>query len=625
MLHTLMHFAVALMVISLVPYRLSVSVAFGLVVVKAAHFYVTREKNPFAEDTRKRRKPYIIDQKKRDGVIKQGFAPNKVPQDLDAIIIGSGMGGLTAAVIMAKVGKRVLVLEQHDQAGGCCHTFIDKGYEFDVGIHYIGEMAPGRLNRTLVDQVTDGQLEWAQLETEYDIVSIGYGDGQKKYPLVSDELKWKTLLKKQFPGEERAIDKYLEMVNECKDFDQIQGLLKLLPLWLSWIVVKSGLIHFISNLWSGVYTKKTADVIKGLTDNKDLQSVFCYSWGDFGTSPQDSHFAMQALLCNHFMDCGGYYPVGGASEIAMNMIPIIEASGGKVLVRASVEQILCDGNKAVGVNVKKGTETHSYKAPIIISNAGAYNTFQRLLPPEVANYSYFTSLLKEMKPGMTAMSIFVGLNASNEDLGLKPQNTWAFTTNNSAIEFNDYTEQDVHGAREATAPLMFVSFPSAKDPNWTLHPGRENKSTCAIVAPVKWEWFNKWVNKPLKKRGDDYDEVKKAIADQLIEQTCQLFPQIRHNIDYIDIGTPVTNTHYLAQPHGEIYGLDHSFERLQPWTVAQLRPKTDIEGLYMTGQDACLCGFTGALFGGVLCSAAVLGRNTMGDLESLHARLTGSK
>ena len=73
-------------------------------------------------------------------------------------MIGSGIGGMTTAVLMSKVGKKVLILEQHDQAGGCCHTFIDKGYEFDVGIHYIGEISKGELNRTLVDQITDGQL-----------------------------------------------------------------------------------------------------------------------------------------------------------------------------------------------------------------------------------------------------------------------------------------------------------------------------------------------------------------------------------------------------------------------------------------------------------------------------------
>jgi len=91
--------------------------------------------NPFAVDDRKPRKQYITDQRKRDEILKQSFSMQKVPTvGLDAIIIGSGIGGLSTAAIMAKSGKKVLVLEQHDQAGGCCHTFIDKGYEFDVGI-----------------------------------------------------------------------------------------------------------------------------------------------------------------------------------------------------------------------------------------------------------------------------------------------------------------------------------------------------------------------------------------------------------------------------------------------------------------------------------------------------------
>lgn len=62
-----------------------------------------------------------------------GFSVDKVPQDLDVIVIGSGIGGLTAGATLAKAGKKVLVLEQHDQAGGCCHTYIEKGFEFDVG------------------------------------------------------------------------------------------------------------------------------------------------------------------------------------------------------------------------------------------------------------------------------------------------------------------------------------------------------------------------------------------------------------------------------------------------------------------------------------------------------------
>ena len=103
------------------------------------------------------------------------------------------------------------------------------------------------------------------------------------------------------------------------------------------------------------------------------------------------------------------------------------------------------------------------------------------------------------------------------------------------------------------------------------HPGRESKSTCAIVTLANWDWYKKWESKPLKRRGDDYDEIKNTVGEMLIEQTCQLFPQIRDHIEFKDIGSPVTNKTYLAQPHGEIYGLDHTLERFAPLMAAKLR------------------------------------------------------
>ena len=155
-------------------------------------------------------------------------------------------------------------------------------------------------------------------------------------------------------------------------------------------------------------------------------------------------------------------------------------------------------------------------------------------------------------------------------------------------DFENYIKLDAESAMDQKVPLLFLSFPSAKDPNWQLHPGRENKSTMALVTISKWEWFKAWQDRPLKRRGDDYDSLKKTIADTMIEQACQLYPQIKDHIDYIEIGTPVTNSHYLCQPHGEIYGLDHGYGRFDPWMMAQLRQKTDIPGLFYS----CLPLFT---------------------------------
>merc|ERR1712055_1238183 len=221
--------------------------------------------NPFESDIRVARKPYVHDQKKRDAVIKQGFATSRIPENIDAIVVGSGIGGLTTAAIMAKAGKKVLVLEQHDQAGGCCHTFIDKNYEFDVGIHYIGEMGCQTLNKTIIDQISEGQIEWNTLDEEFDVCQIGYEEEARVYPVKKGIQEWKSLLKKQFPNETKAIDKYFVMMNTTKASVNIHFVLKLLPLWVVKLLLTFKVLHVLTNLYKPEYTKNVLELVKALT------------------------------------------------------------------------------------------------------------------------------------------------------------------------------------------------------------------------------------------------------------------------------------------------------------------------------------------------------------------------
>ena len=469
----------------------------------------------------------------------------------------------------------------------------------------------------MVDQISEGQIEWEKLEDEFDVVSIGYGDDNRRYEVCEGIEQWKKKLKKQFPDEEAGIDEFFKLVKLGYGTVKYRILLKILPLWLCLFLIKTGLLSLITKLWQAPLVTSTKETIEKLTSNKDLQAVMCYSWGDYGTPPAKSNWSMQAVLHNHYMH-GGYYPVGGASEIALNIIPVIERTGGKVLVRAEVEEILHNGTKAMGVKVKKGKESYKLQAPIIISDAGLYNTFNKLLPPQIAKTSYYHGIANQLEPACGCVSIFVGIDKSHDELNLRKQNYWAFAKNDMGINFDEYLAMNSEKAIDAEVPLMFVSFPSTKDPNWKNHPGRENKSTMAIVTLASWEWYKQWENEPLKKRGDEYEEFKKTIGQRMVDRCCDLFPQIKDHIDYVDVGTPVTHKHYIAAPYGEIYGLDHTMERMEAELTARLRPKTDIPGLYMTGQDVLLCGFTGAIYGGLTAAGAVLERNVMSDLMNIQ-------
>ncbi len=379
-----------------------------------------------------------------------------------------------------------------------------------------------------------GKVSWAQMEDAYDVVSIGFGSDRRIYPVRTGHERWKEALREQFPREHEAIDRFFELLKENRNSSKIHVLLKLVPLWLARILCKTGLVHLMTNQWTGKFNQSCLDLCRSLTSDKDLQTVFTYCFGDYGTPPSQSNFFIQALLLNHYSE-GASYPVGGASEIALNVIPVIERSGGKVLVRAPVQEILHNGKKAMGVAVKKGGTIYRLEAPVIVSATGVNNTFGRLLSPEVAQGSYYTRLAKELKPSIPLISVFVGLNASNEELGLKAENIWAFASNDAEADFNDYMEKSANDVMDTDLPLLFVSFPSAKDPNWSRHPGRASRSTCAIISLAKWEWYERFKDTDTKRRGDDYEELKKAVGDRMIRQAVKLFPQLERHIDYVEV------------------------------------------------------------------------------------------
>ena len=197
---------------------------------------------------------------------------------------GSGIGGLTAASLLAKAGKRVLVLEQHDQAGGCCHTFIDKGYEFDTGIHYIGEMTEGTMTRVLVDQLTEGRLDWTKLEDVFDTVVLGLGGkgGRREYSVPSGKGAWEKSLIEQFPAEEQGIRKYFELVRQATATSGLLlGMMKLAPTWLSKLLIWSGLLQRLFPVVP-LLSRPLLGVLDSLFTDPDLKAVLAYAFGDYG-------------------------------------------------------------------------------------------------------------------------------------------------------------------------------------------------------------------------------------------------------------------------------------------------------------------------------------------------------
>ncbi|KAH0623217.1 hypothetical protein JD844_031283 [Phrynosoma platyrhinos] len=514
------------------------------------------------------------------------FSKDKVPDHLDAIVIGSGYGGLALAVILSKAGKRVLVLEQHGKAGGCCHTFNEKGFEFDVGIHYVGQMQEGSILRMMIDQLTDGQLQWAKMDSPFDTLILGDPDGGKRYYMHSGEKKYIQELKKQFPGEEAAIDGFMRLVKKVAKGCALMAILKMLPIPLVMFLHWSGFLALISPFFR-MLSKNVSSVVAEFTANADLRAVFSYVFPTYGA----------------------WYPQGGSSEIVFQSILIIERAGGTVLTKAPVQSILVNSEgKACGVNVKKGQDTVNIYAPVVISDAGIFNTYEKLLPKELRVLPEIQNQLSMMDHGISGFCVFIGLNGSKEELGLEAKNYYIYQHNDLNEAFISYLNCTRETAPK-NIPLLYIGSSSARDPLWEKrHPG---KSTLIILAVAKYEWFEEWKEEKVTKRGLAYESVKNSFVDSIMEIVFKVYPHIKNKIDHISAGTPVTNCHYIASPHGEMYGAEHSISRLQVEVTTTIRPQTPVPNLYLTG----------ALHGALVCASAVLQRNIYVDLVWLRRKM----
>ena len=519
------------------------------------------------------------------------YRPGRLAPDYDAVVIGSGMGGLTTAALLSELGWKVCVLEQHYTAGGFTHSYERGGYEWDVGVHYIGEVGAATRTRKMFDFLSDGNLKWAPMDAEYDRFYIG----DKVFNAIAGKQEFRDNLVRQFPNEAKAIDAYLKLLERSGDALSAFGMSRGMPALLRWVAKP-----LLAWKLRGPFRRRTWDVLSDLTSDRDLIATLCGQWGDMGMPPKRSPFMAHAMIARHYL-YGGFYPVGGSWRIAETIIPKIQASGGEVFTYAKVETILIEDGRVTGVEMKDG---HRIECACVISSAGVDNTFNQLLPDNVVERSGYRRRMQNVQPSVAHLGVYIGLQGTAEELGLPRTNFWIYPSNDYDAALDGFLAD-----KDAAFPIVYISFPSAKDPDYEKrHPGT---ATIEIVAPAPYEWFEKWRDETWGKRGDDYEAFKEALGERLLEHVYAKLPQLRGKVDYYEVSTPLSTNWFGGYQRGELYGLAHTRERLnQDW----LRPKTNIPGLWLTGQDVLTCGVTGAMMAGLITTMSLVGARKIAPL-----------
>ena len=548
--------------------------------------------------------------KKKDGkrmkrsLGREKYQASKVSSDIDFIIVGSGMGGLSCAAVLSRLGYKTLVLEQHhDVSGGGTHSFDLKGYRFDSGLHYTVPWSVPVFALTCGKKPKD--------VCQFEIMGEDDGTVDKIYLVKPNEklvepfnMKYKEKhideLYKMFPTEKRAIDEYMRISNDALLFVKVFIALRLLSKNIQefcWKWLVPGRIVKSASL-----TAK--ELLPQLTNDKHLIALLSSMWIDTGARPDKASFMLTASVFRGVSMEGGCYPTGGSEVMMKELVPVIEDNNGQVLIRAKVKEILIENGRANGVIMDDDNNSIIRCKKGVVSSTGYLTTFKKLVSLEnTTKFCISPELSVSQSAGFVMCNI--GISSSAIDIDVTNTNTWHIPIQSDGDCFNPIETFFNDPLGENSRTPAFITFPSMKDKEWSLkHPG---KVSCQMLVMSDYSWFENFKGIE-NERLDGYKEIKEKWLRKCISIFLQYFPKAKDKIEVMDISTPLSIEYYLNAARGGAVGLDVTPTRFVDSAIRrQLDPVTDIPGLYLTGQDTILCGVTLAQLSGVITAFRISG------------------
>lgn len=499
--------------------------------------------------------------------------------DFDVIVIGSGMGGMATATALARMDRKVLLLEQGGQIGGLTHTFSRNGFTWDVGLHYCGTFRSDQYSGKALDWLSGGTVRFSSLGTVYD--TLHFPDGFE-LAVGRPEVAFRMELKERFPDHAAEVDAYFEALESGEEALHLATSERSMP-----EPFRSAHRWWNKNKiqrWCG---RTTAEVLAETVDDPQLAAVLTSQWGTFGGPPDQASFGIHSLIMRHYLDGAGY-PVGGASAIAEGLVPVIEAAGGSARPDTPVRDILIEDGVAVGVRTDSGEE---FRSSTVVSAIGAGETVQRLLPAEVCEQEWAVEIAG-MDPSLCHFEIYLGFEGDIARHGATRSNHWFHESWN--------TGAGVWSDLDSPISMVFASFPSLKDE--THGPGPSNRHTGQFMVLADWSTVADFAGGGAARRPEEWAAIKQGIEQRMMDFYAEKFPALTPMIVYRELGTPLATARFTAHEKGGFYGLETTPRRV---LSEALSPKTPVPGLFLSGQDVVSPGIAGSMWGGLLCAAAI--------------------
>jgi all-trans-retinol 13,14-reductase len=501
----------------------------------------------------------------------------------DAIVVGAGVGGLVCAGYLAACGMRVLVVEQHDVAGGNAHVFRRRrAYHFDVGTHYLGDCGPdGVLPAVLHGLGVADRVDFHPMDPDgFDrIVTPGV-----RLDVPVGWSRYGERLTAALPGDAAALRRFLDL---CVPIAAASRGRLLAPREHGDL----GALPAAVVAWSRRTLRQLFDHC-GLSER--ARTVLSAQLGNYGSFPAETPVVTHVAMLDAYLR-GAHYPAGGGQVLVAALVEAIEAHGGVLWTRARADRITIEDGAVTGVAL---TDGRTPRAPLVVSNADYRRTVLELCPgafpePVVAR-------TRDAAMTMGLATLFVALDT---DEPRRNANTWWWATEDLA----DAEARIRSGADEV--PFVFLSFSSVKDPvpGASCPPGHTNFQIMTLCPPDHRRWGVDPGPGGRYRREPAYLAAKERFTAGMLAAAEQAIGPFRDRIVHLEVATTLTQERYTLSSGGSPYGLGR-------WGRVGQRPdlRTGVEGLFLAGQNTRYGSGIGAVaVSGIACASAILGRDLL--------------